>query len=138
VLLRDGKGTIVSDTGQPLLTDAKSRTWFLDAGHRLIRVRDKDGSAAISLEGLMNSTRIAESLDGRIWVLSKRGLAQLETSGAGAKLAIRNAGIWQGLPVNINFAPSFCDSDGGMWISVLGGGNDKLWRVQFPGAPAHP
>lgn len=123
--IQGGKRDTIEGSGNPLLLDSKKRTWFFDEVARKVRVKDGDRWASVTLEGVDEFSRMAESPDGRIWLVHAKGLSLMEATGDGP---VEKSRWVQGTPKASSFKGVFCDAAGSLWIVGSGG----LIRVPQP------
>ncbi|HEX8324557.1 MAG TPA: hypothetical protein VF595_11680 [Tepidisphaeraceae bacterium] len=121
---RDGKFAPMPWPGKPRLADSADRLWCVK-GLALVVV-DGDRTGNLDVPDLDSETRVAQSPDGRLWLLRASGLDELSVVDGRPKL-----GRHWNWNAPMNAFDGFIDTRNGLW---LGGNGGRVGRFQLPPA----
>lgn len=120
--------------GSPLVGDSKGRVWFYDQTSDALVAKIGQRLARAKIEGLGPEARMIESPDGRVWLLHREALSQVDVTGSGDTMQVREMGRWRWDSPKNSIRSVVIDPDGGLWIE---GGAFRAVRYQLPvGQPA--
>jgi hypothetical protein len=110
----------------PLLADSAGRIWARAESEPLLRVMINGHWAEAMVQGADENTRVLETADQRLWVLTGDSIVQLK---ADSRDAFSEVGRWRwNAPLN-DFTQAFCDDGEGLWIR---GQANRATRYQLP------
>jgi hypothetical protein len=117
----------VREAGAPLLCDREGGVWFISRRGDAVRAKIGEQWVEASIAGLRGAAAMAQSSDGRLWLLHGEGVSQLAIDPAG-KAVVEVRRLRWGSPKN-DFRAVFIDEANGLWF--VGRGN-SLTRFALP------